>query len=916
MSESSFLLSSQPVSNHQASNRPARPLYSKSRIGFVTANGNNESSAANDEDNEEPAEFVEDTVCSGDSVSRVGESQSLLDNADDDDELFENSSQNISTTSDADIMTTANEVSNSDKLEINSKMSESELMMQPTQAPLSKLSESNLMDDKTQAVSKLSESEIMGAPTQAMSTSKLLSESQLLGLPTQAVISMSESQLMGLPTQAFMNSMSESQLYAADTQSVSLSKLSESELMGLPTQALVSGMSESQLYAADTQAVSASFKLSESDLMFASTQAVSASCKLSESELMFASTQAVNNKSSRISGSLLISAETQNISKCSDSELMSENTQAIASSPVVNESINKTEELSETNLMFAQTQFVQHEKNNSDNIDESKEINNEKETSVYDQETCPVDASYVDEHKEKDKVNDNNETEETITRNHNSEDILNADTQSLTSQNTESAEIMLHKTQSIDKESDELLPSSNGRIESSPNLFDDETDDLLDNFDIETPPSTATNNKEVQKEDEEKDDVDSESEMFIESSQDVVQCNRSRLVNKTTSSQLTLVPPSQDDLIEEDIKNPVEDGSDVSEAGSENLMDDLEDGDLTDDDLQSLFDKQHQGSQDSELSTLTTSQTTNTLVDSQNKESEQLDHLTPSDCHDQERPSSEIIPASQVVEPGTAPAKLARTTTNYSLKSMEETNLDYQSSQESDIGFKETLSGLIDNLNVTSEEIEETLIEQNEKTVIKNKDTNITTSLPTSMIETPIKTPKRHILSEEEEEITSPIIARNQSSQSLKGLNDSANSSNPSLKKITNISSLVNIDNDSESDSEPLMDMPDIDNETKDTADDYEELEIGPSTFANDAVKLTKSKDFVAETSKADSELVEDKTPKRKTVMKLSEIVLKTPVQARLCGEANKAQDSPIGRPESGPFLPDTLVSYACVVNL
>ncbi len=876
------------MSDLQASNRPARPLYSKSRIGSVTTIENNESSAAKDGDDEETAEFVEDTVCSGDSVSRVGESQSLLDNADDDDELFENSSQNISTASDDDIITTDNEVSNSEKLEIDGKMSESELMMQPTQAPISKLSESNLMDGKTQAASKLSESELMGAPTQAMSTSKLLSESQLMGLPTQAVMSMSESQLMGLPTQAVMNSMSESQLYAADTQSVSLSKLSESEIMGLPTQALVSGMSESQLYATDTQAVSASSKLSESELMFASTQAVSASCKLSESELMFASTQAVN-KSSRISDSLLMSAETQNMSKFSDSQLMSANTQALASSPVVNKSINKTEELSESNLMMAPTQFIQHE----------------EETSVYDQETCPVD---VDDTKEKEKTNDNDQTEETINKDNDSEDIINADTQSLTSQNAESAEIMLLKTQSIEKESDELLPSSNDRIESSPNLFDAEPDDLLDDFEIETPPSTANNVKEIPKDGEEKqDDVDSDSEMIIESSQDVVQCNRSRLINKTASSQLTLVPPSQDELSEEEIRNPVEDGSDVSETGSENLMDDLEDGDLTDDDLQALFDKQHPGSQDSELSTQTTSQTTSIQADSQNEGSQQLDNPTPSDCQDQERPSSEVIPASQVEEP--AVARLARTTTNYSIKSMEETNLDYQSSQESDVGFKQTLSGLIDNLNVTTEEIEETLVEQNERTVIKNKNTNVTTSLPTSMIETPIKTPKRQFMMEEgEEEITSPIIARNQSSQSLKGLNNSANSSNHSSKKITNISSLVDVD--SESDSEPLMDMPDIDKETpsSNTADNNEELEIGPSTVDNDddKIQISKENDLVPE---SENDLAVEKTPQRKTVLKLSEIVLKTPVEARLCGEASKAQDSPVRRPESGPFLPDTLVS-------
>ena len=876
------------MSNLQASNRPTRPLYSKSKIGSVTTIENNESSAAKDGDDEETADFVEDTVCSGDSVSRVGESQSLLDNADDDDELFDNSSQNISTASDDDILTTDNEVSNSEKLEVDGKMSESELMMQPTQAPITKLP-SNHMDDKTQAASKLSESELMGASTQAMSTSKLLSESQLMGLPTQAVMSMSESQLMGLQTQAVMNSMSESQLYATDTQSASLSKLSESEIMGLPTQALVSGMSESQLYATDTQAVSASSKLSESELMFASTQAVSASFKLSESELMFASTQAVN-KSSRISDSLLMSAETQNISKFSDSQLMSANTKAPASSPVVNKSKNTTEELSESNLMMAPTQFIQHE----------------DKTSVYDQETCPVD---VDVTKETENEKDIDETEEAFDKDHDSEDLLNADTQSLTSQNAESAEIMLLKTQSIEKESEELLPSSNEKIESSPNLFDAEPDDLLDDFEIETPPSTANNFKDVPKDGEEnQDDVDSDSEMIIESSQDVVQCNRSRLINKTASSQLTLVPPSQDELSEEEIRNPVEDGSDVSETGSENLMDDLEDGDLTDDDLQALFDKQHPGSQNSELSTQTTSQTTSIQAGSQNKGSQQLDHPTPSDSQEQERPSSEVIPASQVEEP--AVARLARTTTNYSIKSMEETNLDYQSSQESDVGFKQTLSGLIDNLNVTTDEIEETLVEQNERTVIKNKNTHVTTSLPTSMIETPIKTPKRQFMMEKgEEEITSPIIARNQSSQSLKGLNNSANSSNHSSKKITNISSLVDLD--PESDSESLIDMPDIDQETPNinTADNNEELEIGPSTIDNDKIQQSKEKALVAESSEAENELAVVKTPQRKTVLKLSEIVLKTPVEARLCGEASKAQDSPIRRPESGPFLPDTLVS-------
>ena len=735
-------------------------------------------------------------------------------------------------------------------------------MMQSTQAPCDKLYERELMMQPTQApFAKLSESELMMQPTQAPCAK--LSESELMVLPTQAPSSkLSESELMMQPTQAPFGKLSDSELMIVETQALSMSKLSESQLMGFPTQAF--NLSKSQMLAVETQAVN---KLSESELMLASTQAMG---RLSESEIMSAETQNISNLSDSAATQVMspFIKPKQKPDKSSESELMIAPTQKITLELNI---VDDIETKSESESMTAETQaFIDDKEANEHDAEEEEETqkvdkvafsNQDVEGEEGNEETMPFDLSpaisndslnLMDGEENISEEEHEEEEQQDAPVDMNSEELLNADTQSVPS---------------VKNYSDEILPSSNDKVECSQSLFDAETDDFMVGIDSKsnTPVESEVLDSKDKEEVEDKNDSESEDDMFIESSQGPIQNNRSRLRELSTMSQSSVVPSSQlqDDLNVKS-KNPVQidSESNVSEADSDNLMDDQ--GDVTDDDLQALFNKNRRQDSDKLSQTL-------------------------SIPGSQPRPSSEVIPPSQEAEKLSKIVKSKLTlTTNYSVKSMEETNLDYQSSQETDSEFKETLSGLIDNLEVSRNDIEETMIEGNNETV--TGDSNIQNISLVNEKSVAVKTPIKvsSLIIKEKEEVSSPIIAKNHSSQSIKSL-DTSNDSRKTKSSLADI--LGNDDSESEDDA-PLTKLPDIDQDSPIAATD--EIEIG-----SDIKEKDTEEDGVDQAE-------ESETPQRKS-LKLAEIVMKTPTQVRLCKEVKEG--SPM-RPESGPFLPDTLVSY------
>ena len=182
----------------------------------------------------------------------------------------------------------------------NSKLSDSELFLAPTQA-VSKLSESELLSASTQAVDKFSDSELMLASTQAVDK---LSESELLLASTQAVNRTSESELFLAPTQDVDNLFA-IKLLSAETQAVA--KLSESELIAAETQpADISVETQGiDVLTAETQVV---------EIEDAETQAVKdfgAETQAVEAETV--ETQAINTEASYTQAVEVEEAETQAI---------------------------------------------------------------------------------------------------------------------------------------------------------------------------------------------------------------------------------------------------------------------------------------------------------------------------------------------------------------------------------------------------------------------------------------------------------------------------------------------------------------------------------------------------------------------------------------------------------------------------